>query len=191
MRAAPQTQNLLIKNCTFILTCLNFSHLQSALHLLQYTYWDVSSTAQNSEKKKILFIFRWEGERERNINVWLPLECSQLGTWSTAQACVLTGNWTTDPLVHRPTLNPLGYITRSKQFLNSLILMPFSASVIFCFTSSTSAKHFPLRTFFIWGNKKKCPLGRDWVNRESGAWGHAVFWLKTPEHSAWCEQVCS
>ena len=32
-------------------------------------------------------------------------------------------------------------------------LMPFSAA-IFCFTTSTSAKHFPLRTFFIWGNKK-------------------------------------
>ena len=42
----------------------------------------------------------------------------------------------------------------SEQFLNSLSLMPFSASAIFCFTSSTSAKHFPLRTFFIWGNKK-------------------------------------
>ena len=49
MRAAPQTQNLLIKNCTFILTCLNFSHLQSALHLMQYTYWDPPpTTAWNS-----------------------------------------------------------------------------------------------------------------------------------------------
>ena len=42
----------------------------------------------------------------------------------------------------------------SKQFLNSSILMPFSASAVFCFTSSTSAKHFPLRTFFIQANKK-------------------------------------
>ena len=25
----------------FILTCFNFSHLQSTLHLMQYTYWDV------------------------------------------------------------------------------------------------------------------------------------------------------
>ena len=39
------------------------------------------------------------------------------------------------------------------------ILMPFSASAVFCFTSSTSAKCFPLRTFFIWGNKKKVAWG--------------------------------
>ena len=32
--------------------------------------------------------------------------------------------------------------------------MPFSASTIFCFTYSTSAKHFPLRIFFVQGNKK-------------------------------------
>ena len=39
---------------------------------------------------KILFIDRGE-ERERNINVWLPLVCPLLGIWSTTQACVLTG----------------------------------------------------------------------------------------------------
>ena len=37
----------------------------------------------------------------------------------------------------------------SKQFLNLLIRMPFSAYAIFCFTSFTSAKHFPLWTFTI------------------------------------------
>ena len=42
----------------------------------------------------------------------------------------------------------------SKQFLNLSILVPFSASAVFCFTSSTSAKHFLLRNCFIWGNKK-------------------------------------
>ena len=40
--------DLFIKNCVFILTCLNFSHLQSALHLMQYIYQDIFSTAQNS-----------------------------------------------------------------------------------------------------------------------------------------------
>ena len=39
--------NLFIKNCVFILVCLNFSHLQSILHLMQYPYWDSFSTAQN------------------------------------------------------------------------------------------------------------------------------------------------
>ena len=69
----------------FILTCLNFSHLQSTVHLMQYA---------------ILSLFSY---------------CS-------------------------------------KQFLNSPILMLFSASAVFCFTSSS--KLFPLRTFFTRVNKK-------------------------------------
>ena len=39
-------------------------------------------------------VFRGEGreeDRERNINVWLPLVCPLLGTWPETQACVLTG----------------------------------------------------------------------------------------------------
>ena len=42
---------------------------------------------------KILFIFRErgreEGERDRNINVWLPLACPLLGIWPATQACAL------------------------------------------------------------------------------------------------------
>ena len=38
----PQKPRIyLLKNCVFILTRLNFSHLQSSLHLMQYTYRDV------------------------------------------------------------------------------------------------------------------------------------------------------
>ena len=45
----PQkTQNLFVKNCVFILTCLNCSLLQSTFHLMLYTYQEVFSTAQNS-----------------------------------------------------------------------------------------------------------------------------------------------
>ena len=39
-----------------------------------------------------LFLERGEGrenERERNINVWLPLLHLPLGTWPTTQACAL------------------------------------------------------------------------------------------------------
>ena len=36
----PKSQNLFIKKCILILICLNFSHLQTTLHLMQYTYWD-------------------------------------------------------------------------------------------------------------------------------------------------------
>ena len=48
-----------------------------------------------------------ENKRERNINVWLPLVCPLLGTWPATQACALTGNRTSDPLVRRPAFNPL------------------------------------------------------------------------------------
>ena len=77
----------------------------------------------------------------------------------------------------------------SKQFLNSSNLMPFSPSAIFCFTSSTLAKGFPLRTFFIWGHKRSCSE-QDWVNGEGGDGGHAIFRSKIADHSTWCGQVC-
>ena len=62
--------------------------------------------------KNILFIFLergegWKKEKERNINVWLPLMLSPLGTWPATQACALTRNLTGDLPVHRPALNPL------------------------------------------------------------------------------------
>ena len=35
-----------------------------------------------------------------------------LGTWSTTQACALTGNQTSDPVVHRPALSPLTHTSQ-------------------------------------------------------------------------------
>ena len=66
-----------------------------------------------------LFLERWEGREggretsmcERYINQ-LPLTCLQPGTWPTTQACVLTGNQTSDPLVHRLALNPLSHTSQ-------------------------------------------------------------------------------
>ena len=59
--------------------------------------------------KKIFYLFRErkggrEGEREGNINVLLLLARPLLGTWPTTQACTLTGNPTSNPLIHRLTL---------------------------------------------------------------------------------------
>ena len=49
----------------------------------------------NFLKRFCLFIFRQkerrDKERERNINVWLPLACPLLGTWPATQACA--SNW--------------------------------------------------------------------------------------------------
>ena len=49
-----------------------------------------------------LFLERGEGrgkDRERDINVWLPLSRPLLGTWPETQECALTGNRTSDLLV--------------------------------------------------------------------------------------------
>ena len=66
-----------------------------------------------------LFVFiERGGEREReerNINVCLPLMHPQLGTWPTTQVCALTGNPTGDPLVCRPSLNPLSHARQGTQ----------------------------------------------------------------------------
>ena len=66
----------------------------------------------------------------------------------------------------------------SKQFLSLSVLMPFSVSAVFCFSSPTSGKCFSLRTFFIRGNKKKSCLGKiEWIGR-MGHGAHAVFGKK-------------
>ena len=75
-------------------------------------------------RKKIFFLFSFsniylffeeEGrvkERERNINVWLPLTWPRLGTWPATQARALTGNQSSDPLVRRPVLSPLSHTSQ-------------------------------------------------------------------------------
>ena len=47
----------------------------------------------------------------------------------------------------------------SEQCLTSSILLPFRASAIVCFVSSTLAQNFPLRTFFSSGETKKVTQG--------------------------------
>ena len=66
-------------------------------------------------KRFYLFLEREEGrekEKERNINMWLPLTCPTLGTWPATQACVLTGNQTGNPLGHMLGLNPLSHTSQ-------------------------------------------------------------------------------
>ena len=52
--------------------------------------------------------------RERNINVWLPLAHPLLGTWPATQACALTGNPTSEPLVRSSALNTLSHTSQGK-----------------------------------------------------------------------------
>ena len=75
-------------------------------------------------KNIYLFLDKGEGrekERQRNINVWLPLAHPLPGTQPTTQAWALTRNWTSNPLVHRLALNPLSPIARAKYYLVLLL----------------------------------------------------------------------
>ena len=73
----------------------------------------VCLSLKTNNKKLYLFLDRGEGkEWERNINVCLPLALSAPGTWPATQACALTGNQTSDPLVHRPVLSPLSHTSQ-------------------------------------------------------------------------------
>ena len=63
-----------------------------------------------------LFLDRGEGrekEKERNIRVWLPLTLPLLGTWPTTQEGALTRDRTSDPLVCRPSINPLSHTSQA------------------------------------------------------------------------------
>ena len=62
---------------------------------------------------KILFICREggrEGEREgEKHHCVVASRASPAGAPAATQACALTGNWTSNPLVHRQVLNPLSH----------------------------------------------------------------------------------
>ena len=79
---------------------------------------DTKSTYKNQWYfflKKYLSLERGEGrekEKERNINVWLPLACPKLGTWSAVQARALTGKRNSHTLVHGPVLSPLSHTSQ-------------------------------------------------------------------------------
>ena len=73
---------------------------RSNARLLSRQGGSVSLTTQGSPRDLLSFFFkiffkRWEGrekERERKINVWLPLTWLPLGTSSATLECAPTGN---------------------------------------------------------------------------------------------------
>ena len=62
------------------------------------------------------------------MNVWLPLTCSPLGTWPATQACVLTGNRTSDSLLYRLALNPLSHTSQGSKGPHLIQYMHFLLS---------------------------------------------------------------
>ena len=85
------------------------------------------------------FIVRGEGrekERERNVNVWLPLVGPLLETWPATQARALTGPRTGKPLLHSPALNPLSRTSQvySWDYLH-IVCVRWKHSLMLCHTS--------------------------------------------------------
>ena len=84
-------------------------------------YFSLFSFFLSSSFKKIyLIIFRdggREGEREGEKHPCVVAShASLLGTWPTTQACALTGNRTSDPLLYRLVLNPLSHTSHGFSF---------------------------------------------------------------------------
>ena len=50
--------------------------------------------------------------------MWLPPARTSLGSWPATQACALAGNWTSNPLVCRPVLNPLSHTSQGIHFFS-------------------------------------------------------------------------
>ena len=67
----------------------------SLISFLDYLFQCIELQLTFFFKILLTYLERGEGkeeEAERNINVWLPPMCPQLGTWPATQACALTGN---------------------------------------------------------------------------------------------------
>ena len=81
-----------------------------------YYYLRITSYLYFIFKDYIYFIFReWgrEGERQGKKYQRVVASCTPLpGTWPATHACALTENRTGDPLLRRPTCNPLSYTSQ-------------------------------------------------------------------------------
>ena len=121
------------------------------------TSWTTHIPRQDSPSS-LIFTFRQrgrEGERERNIDVWLPLTHSVLGTQPTTQEYTLTGNLSGDPLVHRLALNPLATPTRAGFGLSIITLLMLRLSTLLWLLIQILKSlqvqlkaHFPRKVYF-------------------------------------------
>ena len=123
---------------------------------------------------KIFYLFlEWgeskEKERERNTNVQLPLVFPQMGIWLASQACFLTGNWTCDPLVYKPMLNPPCYTRQGFYIFFFDHLAPNPTMFPFLipnFSPPKTSSDTPTPHNFIpsfWYKWKPQPQGFNWV----------------------------
>ena len=70
-----------------------------------------------------------EREREGEKHPCVVASCPPAPTWPATQTCALTGSWTSNPLVHNPSvLNPLSHTSRGQRVLiGSITHMPLGS----------------------------------------------------------------
>ena len=132
----PQkTWNLYIKHDVFILTCviLQSSSKYSPFDAIQLPRLFSIAQFLNSLIFLIffkdfiyLFIFRErerKGERGEKHNVWSPLARPLLGIQPTTQACAVTGNQTSNPLVCRPAFSPPSHTSQGKKEIIFMVIL--------------------------------------------------------------------
>ena len=66
------------------------------------------------------FLGRGKGKERETSMCDCLLSAPLLGTWPTTQACTLTGNQTSDPLLRSLALNPLSHASQGEGIHNSL-----------------------------------------------------------------------
>ena len=87
--------------CTSLLSLTGFDHFDIIFLKKKHFIYLFLETEEGKEK-----------EREET-SLCGCLSCAPLlGTWPKTQACALIGNWTRDPLVHKPALNPLSHTSQ-------------------------------------------------------------------------------
>ena len=87
-----------------------------------------------------------EGEKHQCVVASCPPPTGDL-TWPTTQSCVLTGNWTGDPLVCRPALSPLSQTSQSTLVLFYLPSDPCLVHALLC---SISQRGWPPACQWAW-----------------------------------------
>ena len=99
-----------------------------------------------------------EGQRERNINVWMPLVRPLLWTWPATQACALTGNWTVNALVCRRVLNLLSHTSQGDSLC--LLVLNYTVAWMYHILSVSHLKDFLVASSYKvrYNLHLKCPV---------------------------------
>ena len=90
--------------------------------------------------------------------MWLLLAHPLLGTWPITQACTLTGNQTGDPLVHRPTLNPLSHTSQGTMDLFKV----YKSVAVSAFTELYVCHHHQFQNITRGPRRELAPFAVTW-----------------------------